>query len=304
MFSVSPIVNLNGHPGGAWNPKILFNDGTAGAWFDPSDLSTVFQDANGTTPGAVGSPVGLVLDKSRGLVRGAELNASGADLTPFGATETNNGDGTYTYTQATPNTNDRASWMFPGSIEGKWFEVVAVLSAPVATDARVRMYANTPSWRVVGEQTQNVSSTPKTFRLCGAYNPGESNAGVLIYPDALSASGKSVRVHSLSVRELPGNHASQSTSSAKPVLAKDAAGRLYLDHDAVDDQVVTNTPSSSSATVAYVTSAGETILTGQTVGSGYALPRADWFAAVVVNRALTTPETSRLTSWLRRRAGL
>ena len=36
-----------------------------GAWFDPEDLSTMFQDAAGTTPvTALGQPVGLWLDKS------------------------------------------------------------------------------------------------------------------------------------------------------------------------------------------------------------------------------------------------
>ena len=35
------------------------------AWYDPSDLSTMFQDAAGTTPvTAAGQPVGLILDKS------------------------------------------------------------------------------------------------------------------------------------------------------------------------------------------------------------------------------------------------
>lgn len=36
-----------------------------GAWFDPSDMSTLYQDAAGTTPvTAVGQPVGKMLDKS------------------------------------------------------------------------------------------------------------------------------------------------------------------------------------------------------------------------------------------------
>jgi hypothetical protein len=38
--------------------------GTQGVWYDPSDLSTVFQDAAGTTPGAVDQPVGQILDIS------------------------------------------------------------------------------------------------------------------------------------------------------------------------------------------------------------------------------------------------
>jgi len=38
--------------------------GTQGVWYDPSNLSTVFQDAAGTIPGAVGQPVGRILDIS------------------------------------------------------------------------------------------------------------------------------------------------------------------------------------------------------------------------------------------------
>lgn len=43
----------------------LFASGQPGAWFDPSDLTTLFQDAAGTTPvTALGQPVGLMRDKS------------------------------------------------------------------------------------------------------------------------------------------------------------------------------------------------------------------------------------------------
>ena len=46
----------------AWSPTDLT---ALAAWYDPSDLSTMFQDAAGTTPvTAAGQPVGLILDKS------------------------------------------------------------------------------------------------------------------------------------------------------------------------------------------------------------------------------------------------
>ena len=46
----------------AWSPADM---PSLGAWYDPSDLSTMFQDAAGTTPvTAAGQPVGLILDKS------------------------------------------------------------------------------------------------------------------------------------------------------------------------------------------------------------------------------------------------
>jgi len=48
-----------------FDPASLFAGGTEGAWYDPSDLSTLFQDSAGTTPvTASGQPVGLMLDKS------------------------------------------------------------------------------------------------------------------------------------------------------------------------------------------------------------------------------------------------
>lgn len=49
----------------SWSPAALFAGGAQGAWYDPSDLGTLFQDAAGTTPVAdYGDPVGLILDKS------------------------------------------------------------------------------------------------------------------------------------------------------------------------------------------------------------------------------------------------
>lgn len=53
----------------------LFAAGEKGWWYDPSDLSTLFQDAAGTTPvTAVGQPVGRVKDKSG---NGNHLTATG-----------------------------------------------------------------------------------------------------------------------------------------------------------------------------------------------------------------------------------
>ena len=48
-----------------FTPASLFTTGVNGVWHDPSDLTTLFQDAAGTTPvTAVEQPVGRMLDKS------------------------------------------------------------------------------------------------------------------------------------------------------------------------------------------------------------------------------------------------
>ena len=52
-------------PEPVWTPLDLFKGGKQGVWYDPSDLSTMFQDAAGTVPvTANGDPVALMRDKS------------------------------------------------------------------------------------------------------------------------------------------------------------------------------------------------------------------------------------------------
>jgi hypothetical protein len=49
----------------AFSPASLFTTGEPGAWYDPSDLTTLFQDSAGTTPVTTpGQSVGRMLDKS------------------------------------------------------------------------------------------------------------------------------------------------------------------------------------------------------------------------------------------------
>ena len=49
---------------GDFEPLSWFANGEQGAWYDPRDITTLFQDAAGTIPAQIESPVGLMLDKS------------------------------------------------------------------------------------------------------------------------------------------------------------------------------------------------------------------------------------------------
>lgn len=77
---------------GAWSPLSLFAASEVGAWYDPSDLTTMFQDSAGTTPvTADGQPVGKILDKSG---RGNHATQATAASRPLYKT-----DGTYHWLQ-------------------------------------------------------------------------------------------------------------------------------------------------------------------------------------------------------------
>lgn len=65
--SISRVIALaiNDPSGAGFDPLSLFASGEQGVWYDPSDLSTLFQDAAGTIPvTAAGQPVGMMRDKS------------------------------------------------------------------------------------------------------------------------------------------------------------------------------------------------------------------------------------------------
>ena len=68
-----------------FTPLELFSGGEQGAWYDPSDLATLYQDSAGTTPVATdGDPVGLMLDKSG---NGNHATQSSSDLKPIYRTD-------------------------------------------------------------------------------------------------------------------------------------------------------------------------------------------------------------------------
>lgn len=71
MFAIRPVARAasrlvgGGKTEPPFDPATLFENGEQGFWLDPSDLSTMFQDAAGTVPVTeIGQPVGLILDKS------------------------------------------------------------------------------------------------------------------------------------------------------------------------------------------------------------------------------------------------
>lgn len=85
----------------------LFAAGEQGAWYDPSDWSTLFQDSAGTLPvTAVGQPVGKMLDKSG---RGNHATQPTAINRPVVQQ-----DGSGRYYLSFNGTN---SWMSTGSID-------------------------------------------------------------------------------------------------------------------------------------------------------------------------------------------
>lgn len=98
MFGLNKLsVNTQGISVLSFKPSRLFADNSQGFWLDASDPSVLFQDSAGTTPvTALGDPVGLWLDKSKGLAQGVELVVNGGFTSGItGWTDASSGTGSF-----------------------------------------------------------------------------------------------------------------------------------------------------------------------------------------------------------------
>ena len=215
----------NGSRGFSTHVKGLFKNGEQGFFYDPNDLSTMFQDAAGTVPvTAVGQPVGLVLDKSKGLQLGDEKVTNGSfdsDTVWIKAATVTVSGGSAILNNASGNP---ALSQNVGIIPNAWYDVTIVISELSAGGLVFRCYGTGGNDGVLGIPT---AGTYK-FKM-----KARSDATGLI---GFSASSTSAKIDSVSVREVLGNHAYQTTSASRPILRQNAVtGANYLEFDGSDD---------------------------------------------------------------------
>ncbi len=103
-------------------------------------------------------------------------------------------------------------------------------------------------------------------------------------------------------KELAGNHAYQTKSVGRPIL-RDTPRRI--DFDVLIDKLITNLPAklTGCTVVRSVPNVGTQILTGQTIPATYK-DDTNHCGLLVINRALTTSETSAITSEFNKKAGV
>ena len=206
------------HVSGAYSPRVLFTQGQQGAWYDPSDLSTLFQDAAGTIPvTGMEQPVGLMLDKRLGLVRGAELVVNG-DFSG-GLTGWAQVIGTISVTAGVLRVARGG-----GNI-GR-----AVSAAMTCTIGKSYEVSYTKNKRTSGSSgliiTTNATSTVGSIFTV---NNGAEGAGRAVFTatqtthwlfceSGSGVDGDYAEFDNISVRELPGNHATQATAAQRPIL--------------------------------------------------------------------------------------
>lgn len=206
--------------------KALFANGEQGFAYDFSDFSTMFQDSAGTTPvTAAGQPVGLVLDKSKGLVLGAE-SISGAWNNPAGVWVY---EGDNLRCTATTNSFNVATLSTPVTT-GTWQKVQFRIYEVSSGNIRMRLRGSTTV------ATAQVNS--KGLHTFFLYAPAGS---IIVDLEPSFSIGFNGLIGDISVRELPGNHRFVAAAASRPTLRQNSTtGAYYLEYDGVDDYHTTN----------------------------------------------------------------
>jgi len=233
-----------------FTPSSLFAAGEQGAWYDPSDLTTLFQEYTGAIPVTLSpmeQPVGLMLDKSKGLALGAELKGTGV----IGLAGT----------LATPATYDPITGI--GSVSRVSYpgEQSYITFTGLVPNSFYKI-----SISIISGSALNVRSG--TYGAAG-YLPIVSPSGVGYVPAdgsgqiTVTANNNSTITFTLtSIKQIAGNHAFQATSANRPLLS--ARVNLLLATATLSTQSVT---SQATNYVLAFTGTGTVTLSGTATGT-------------------------------------
>ena len=270
--------------------KSLFANGEQGFFYDTNDLSTMYQDAAGSIPvTAAGQPVGLMLDKSKGLLSTEKVVNPDFDSDTSwikGANVTiSNGSAILNVASGNPVLSQKV-----GLTAGKWYEVTVNVTEVTKSSSTFRIYG-----------------TGGSDAIFSITSVGIYKARVMARSDAtgfigFSAASTSMNISSASVKELVGNHAYQTVPAMRPRLV---ATPQRLDYDTTDDKLTTTLPTqlTGCTVIRSVPNVGTQILTNQTILTTYN-DNIDNCGLIVINRALTASETSQITKLFNKAAGV
>ena len=226
-----------------------------GCWLDASDMSTMYQDAAGTTPvTAMEQPVGLWLDKSQGLQLGPELVTNGDFSQGVTGWFADNGavlsivNGKLRITAT--NTTDATFLRCYGPSASSSSYVMKL----DINRSRQSQYVST---YLYGSGPVEITTTNQVVQ--------QGTAGftevVALWFIALAV-GDYIELDNISVRELKGNHATQSITGYRPVIS--ARKNLLLATDTLSTQSV---PTVAAKQTLSFTGTGSVTLSGTATGT-------------------------------------
>lgn len=244
--------NLYSSAAAAFTPTALFANGEQGAWYDPSDLTSLYQTNAGSTQAVVGSTVGLALDKRlMGGATAAAFIAAQPELVTNGGFDS----GLTGWTACDVASNTEAASLISNVsgaavIDASLGNTAAQTSIATTIGVLYKLSVNVTSLGAGNRYWVSLSNTNFTINAARQIGPF-SSASAHTFSFVATATTTYIHVHAdnlgtptltfdnVSVKEIPGNHATQATAASRPILQVDGNGKHYLAFDGVDDFLVT-----------------------------------------------------------------
>lgn len=261
----------------------IFGAGELGDMWDVRDLASLFQTNTTSAPvTTVGQPIGRI----EGIARPRTL---GPELVPDFSSWAVNTGGTWSVAGGKVTSSGSGVRIFTvqdgGGVPGTYQITITVDSGAVTA------FANGTS------NTVHVSAGTTTF-IAGTKQTSGANFGFYV-----TGSNQAV-VSAFSAKRLSVSDLVHLATAQRPAYA--SAPTVFADFDGTDDVLNVAFPSLGTAcTVARIAPGGSpSILSGQTVNSSaLSIPNwttinADFCRYLIVDRALTGPETALVTAWL------
>lgn len=213
-----------------WLPSDLFALSQPGIWLDGSDNSVMWQDAEGTTPvTALGQSVGLVLDKR--LWQGKtydQVMADQPELVQPGWSQVG-GSGILQSGQTFSLVSAPVSNYVEGDalIVGRTYRYEFTISGQSGLE--IIRFQNASASIVIPSVGAAGNGT-----YVGTFIATSTQLRIGVYNETVDAAQVT-----LSCKEIPGNHASQSSAASRLVWQEDDLGARGLLFDGVNDNLVT-----------------------------------------------------------------
>ena len=267
--------------------KSIFSAGEQGFAYDPNDLTTMYQDAEGTIQvTAAGQPVGLMKDKS--------------------------GRNNHAYQSAS------ASRPILQQIPILGVNVLPNLDLTTWGKIAAGTTATTNSFNIVdgagGINLNNVFEVGKTYKVKVKFTTTATsltlvNASYGVTPTIASSSSGIVDTIYTATNSPLYLRTGNGVTAVSELEVKEVTGyrtdQNYIKYDGVDDKLITNLPAqlTGCTVVRSVPNVGTQILTNQTMPTPYN-DNTDHCGLIVINRALTASETSQITKLFNKAAGV
>ena len=225
------LVGLNLAVGNNWLPNLLYQEGDILLWYDPSDLTTMFQDTAGTTQvSADGQSVALHLDKGQwGGKTLSQVLAAQPELLAAAAWSMSVGGGTATATNSPEGTLNLTGDGTNSAIGDQSFATVAghryKITCDVATNVVALYFGTTQGGTQLATTTFGAGSA-RTYTFVAT--------GTLTWVRFFRTGAGTTSVSSISLKLVPGYHRTQATGPSMPKYKTDGTLHWLL-YDGTDD---------------------------------------------------------------------